>query len=102
MGIQSKRGKGKRMGDPKRKADCAASWARGQARKRANTAANEARAAANKVLRAAGELTPFEAQKAKRRAVRDAARKAGTLAPIGMTQVEFKRNNYKPKVGGTS
>ena len=34
MGIQSKRGKGKRMNDPKRKADCATSWARGQARKR--------------------------------------------------------------------
>ena len=102
MGVQAKRGKGKKMGDPKRKADCATSWARGEARKRVNAAANEARAAANRVLRAAGELTPHELQKAKRRAIRDAARLAGTLAPIGMTQKDFVKNNNKPKVGGTS
>lgn len=102
MGVQAKRGKGKTMGDPKHLANCKASWLRGEARKRVNAAANEARAAANRVLRANGELTPFELQKAKRKAVRDAAREAGTLAPIGMTQAQFKKNGYAPSTGGTS
>jgi hypothetical protein len=69
----------------------AASWARGQARKKINQAANEARAAANRLLREQGLPTPHEAQRAKRKAVRDAAREAGTLAPIGMTTVEFNK-----------
>jgi len=69
----------------------AASWARGEARKKVNRAANETRAAANRLLRANGELTPHEAQRAKRKAIRDAAREAGTLAPIGMTTVEFNK-----------
>ena len=69
----------------------ARSWARGEARKRVNRDANEARAAANKLLRAQGLLTPHEVQKAKRKAVRDAARAAGTLAPIGMTTKEFNK-----------
>jgi len=78
----------------------AASWARGEARKKVNRAANEARAAANRLLREQGLPTPHEAQKAKRKAIRDAAREAGTLAPIGTTQKEFVKNNKK--VGGTS
>ena len=69
----------------------AASWNRGEARKRVNRAANEARAAANKLLREQGLPTPHEAQKAKRKAIRDAARAAGTLAPIGMTSKEFNK-----------
>jgi hypothetical protein len=69
----------------------AASWARGEARKKANAAANEARAAANRLLRAQGLPTPHEVQKAKRKAIRDAAREAGTLAPIGMTQAAFNK-----------
>jgi len=69
----------------------AASWNRGEARKRVNRAANEARAAANKLLREQGLPTPHEAQKAKRKAIRDAARAAGTLAPIGMTSQEFNK-----------
>jgi len=69
----------------------AASWARGEARKKINQAANEARAAANRLLRAQGLPTPHEVQKAKRKAIRDAAREAGTLAPIGMTTVEFNK-----------
>jgi hypothetical protein len=69
----------------------AASWARGEARKKINQAANEARAAANRLLREQGLLTPHEAQKAKRKAIRDARREAGTLAPIGMTTVEFNK-----------
>ena len=80
----------------------AASWKRGEARKRVNRDANEARCAANRLLRAQGLLTPHEQQKAKRKAVRDAARAAGALAPIGMTQKEFVKNNKQPKVGGTS
>jgi len=69
----------------------AASWARGETRKRINRAANEARAAANRLLRERGLPTPWEAQKAKRKAKRDLAREAGTLAPIGMTTVEFNK-----------
>ena len=69
----------------------AASWARGEARKKINQAANEARAAANRLLREQGLPTPHEAQRAKRKAIRDAAREAGTLAPIGMTQAEFNK-----------
>jgi len=69
----------------------AASWARGEARKKVNRAANEARAAANRLLRAQGLPTPHEVQKAKRKAIRDAAREAGTLAPIGMTQIQFNK-----------
>ena len=69
----------------------AASWARGEARKKINQAANEARAAANRLLRAQGLPTPHEVQKAKRKAIRDAAREAGTLAPIGMTQAAFNK-----------
>ena len=69
----------------------AASWARGEARKKVNQAANETRAAANKLLREQGLPTPHEAQKAKRKAIRDARREAGTLAPIGMTTVEFNK-----------
>ena len=34
---------------------------------------------------------PHEVQRAKRKAIRDAAREAGTLAPIGMTQAEFNK-----------
>ena len=69
----------------------AASWARGEARKKVNTEANAARAAANRLLREQGLPTPHEAQRAKRKAIRDAAREAGTLAPIGMTQIEFNK-----------
>jgi len=69
----------------------AASWARGQERKKRNAEANAARAAANRVLREQGLPTPHEVQKAKRKAIRDAAREAGTLAPIGMTTVEFNK-----------
>jgi formiminotetrahydrofolate cyclodeaminase len=69
----------------------AASWARGEARKKINRAANEAMPAANRLLRAEGLPTPHEAQKAKRKAVRDAAREAGVLAPVGMTQAAFNK-----------
>jgi len=69
----------------------AASWARGEARKKINQAANEARAAANRLLRAEGLPTPHEVQKAKRKAVRDAAREAGLLPPIGVDRVEWKK-----------
>ena len=78
------------------KAQNAASWGRGEARKRVNRAANEARAAANRLLRAQGLQTPHEVQKAKRKAIRDAARAAGLLPPIGMSRAEWK------KVGGKS
>jgi uncharacterized protein YjbJ (UPF0337 family) len=91
MGVQAKRGKGKTMGDPHHAANCKASWLRGEARKKINQAANEARAAANRLLREQGLPTPHEVQKAKRKAVRDAAREAGTLAPIGMTQAAFNK-----------
>ena len=91
MGAKGSPGKGKTMGDPRHAANCARSWARGEARKVVNRAANEARAAANRVLRANGELTPHEAQKAKRKAVRDAAREAGWLPPIGVNRVEWKK-----------
>ena len=74
----------------------AASWARGEARKKINQAANEARAAANRLLREQGLPTPHEVQKAKRKAIRDAAREAGELPPIGTTRAEWK------KVGGKS
>jgi hypothetical protein len=74
----------------------AASWARGEARKKINRAANEARAAANRLLREQGLPTPHEVQRAKRKAVRDAARAAGELPPIGTSRAEWK------KVGGTS
>jgi len=79
----------------------AASWARGEARKRINQAANEARAAANRLLREQGLPTPHEAQRAKRKAIRDARRVAGTLAPVGMTQKEFVKSyvNNNKKVG---
>jgi len=73
-----------------------ASWARGEARKKINAAANEARAAANRLLRAEGLPTPHEAQRAKRKAVRDALREVGELPPIGTSRAEWK------KVGGTS
>jgi len=69
----------------------AASWARGATRKRINAEANAARAAANRVLREQGLPTPWEAQKAKRKAIRDAARAAGERAPIGMTQAAFNK-----------
>jgi hypothetical protein len=69
----------------------AASWARGEARKKINAAANAVRAAANRLLREQGLPTSHEAQKAKRKAIRDAAREAGTLAPVGMTQAEFNK-----------
>jgi len=69
----------------------AASWARGEARKKINQAANEARAAANRLLREQGLPTPHEVQRAKRKAIRDAAREAGELAPIGMTQIQFNK-----------
>ena len=74
----------------------AASWKRGEARKRVNRAANDARAEANKALRAQGLPTPHEIQKAKRKAIRDAARAAGLLPPIGVSRAEWK------KVGGKS
>ena len=69
----------------------AASWARGEARKKINRAANDARAAANRLLRAEGLPTPHEIQKAKRKAVRDAAREAGTLPPVGVDRVAWKK-----------
>ena len=69
----------------------AASWARGEARKKINAEANASRAEANRLLRAQGLPTPHEVQRAKRKAIRDAAREAGTLAPIGMTQAEFNK-----------
>jgi len=73
----------------------AASWARGEARKKINQAANEARAAANRLLRAEGLPTPHESQKAKRKAIRDAAREAGTLAPVGTTQTQWIKAQRK-------
>ena len=73
----------------------AASWSRGEARKKVNRAANEARAAANRVLRAEGLPTPHEAQRAKRKAIRDAAREAGTLAPVGTTQTQWIKAQRK-------
>jgi vacuolar-type H+-ATPase subunit E/Vma4 len=81
----------------------AASWARGEARKKINRAANEARAAANRLLREQGLPTPHEAQRAKRKAIRDAAREAGTLAPVGMTQKDFVKNyvSNNKKIGTT-
>ena len=74
----------------------AASWARGEARKKVNAEANQARAAANRLLREQGLPTPHEVQRAKRKAVRDAAREAGELPPIGTTRAEWKQ------VGGKS
>jgi hypothetical protein len=92
MGAKSTHGgKGKTMGDPRHLANCARSWARGEVRKNINRAANEARAAANRLLRAEGLPTPHEAQKAKRKALRDQRRQAGVLAPIGMTQAAFNK-----------
>jgi formiminotetrahydrofolate cyclodeaminase len=73
----------------------AASWARGEARKKINQAANDARAAANRLLRAEGLPTPHEAQRAKRKAIRDAAREAGTLAPVGTTQTQWIKAQRK-------
>jgi len=69
----------------------AASWARGEARKKINRAANEAQAGANRLLREQGLPTPHEVQKAKRKAIRDARREAGTLPPVGTTRVEWKK-----------
>jgi len=91
MGAKGSPGKGKTMGDPRHAANCKASWLRGEARNQVNRAANEARAAANRLLRAQGLPTPFEAQKAKRKAVRDAARESGFLPPIGVNRVEWKK-----------
>jgi len=62
-----------------------------EARKMRNRAANEAAAERNRELRAAGELTPFEAQKAARRARRDEARARGELPPIGTPREQWKR-----------
>ena len=73
----------------------AASWARGEARKKINRAANEARAARNRLLREAGLPTPHEAQRAKRKAIRDARREAGTLAPVGTTQTQWIKAQRK-------
>ena len=80
------------------RAACAKSWGRGEARKRVNRAANEARAEANRALRARGEMTPHEEQRAKRRAARDALRAAGLLPPIGTNRTLWKLN----KKTGTS
>lgn len=88
---QGGRGKGKTMGDPRHLASCARSWARGEARKKINRAANEARAARNRLLREAGLPTPHEAQRLKRKAVRDALREQGVLPPIGMTRIEYNK-----------
>jgi hypothetical protein len=85
------------MTNERLKARRAASWARGQKRKEVNKSANEQRARANAALRAAGQLTPHEEKKAKRREARDALRAAGLLPPIGLTRKawmdEKKRGN---------
>ena len=89
---------GTRMSNPRLKARRQECWARGCARKAANRAANEARAAANILLREAGQLTPHELQKQKRRRIRDTAREAGLLPPIGTTRTQWNLN----KKAGTS
>lgn len=81
-----------RMSNPRLKIRRAESWHRGQIRKRVNAEENAARAARNRELRAAGELTPHEEQRAKRRAKRDAMRAADLLPPIGMTRAEWVKN----------
>lgn len=66
----------KRMGNPKRKERRARSWAAGQKRKEARRAAEAAAAARNADLRSEGQLTPWEAACAARRARRTASRAA--------------------------
>ena len=74
------------MGNPRLKERRKASWARGEQKKVQNRIVNERQAAANAALRAAGELTPHEVKKAKRREARDQLRAAGLLPPIGTTR----------------
>lgn len=92
---------GKRMANPRLKTRRAECWARSQRKKIEHAKENAARAAANKLTRAAGELTPHEIQRAKRRAARDQLRAADLLPPIGTTRHEWVANG-KQKVGGKS
>lgn len=62
----------------RRAARKAASWLRGQARKKARNAANLERAAKNRELRAAGLPTPWE----RAEAIRYARRHTATSEPI--------------------
>ena len=83
----AKSGKGNpahtRMMNEKLKARRQRSWNKAQANKVSNRLANEAQAKHNKELREQGLPTPHEAQKAKRRAIRDALREQGLLPPVG-------------------
>jgi hypothetical protein len=58
---------------PKRER-CAASWKRGQDRKRERVRKQQEAEARNRVLRARGEMTPWQAAKAAAKAKRNAAR----------------------------
>lgn len=88
-----------RMMNPKLKARRQESWNRAQIKKRINAQENEARHKANIILRAEGKLTPHEAQKAKRKAQRDALREQGLLPPIGMSRSEWERTNKNTTKG---
>lgn len=70
---------------------------RTEQRKEANRRANEERAAANRLLRALGLPTPFEEQKAKRKAFRDKLRAEGKLPPIGTTRAAWEKTKRKAK-----
>lgn len=82
----------RRMMNARLKARRQACWARGERRKEQNRADNEMRAAHNRSLRAAGELTPHEAQRLRRRKHRDDLRAAGLLPPLGMTRTEWDKS----------
>ena len=78
-----------RMANAKKASNRQASWNRRQTAKRVNQIENNERAAKNRVLRAEGKLTPYEEQRAKRRAKRDELRAQDLLPPVGMTRNEW-------------
>jgi hypothetical protein len=61
-----------------------------EARKAAHVKENRERAERNAALREQGLPTPHEAQRAKRRAVRDDLRARGELPPIGTPRSEWR------------